>query len=67
MASKEKRGLPPGYDLHIPDPESSKPVQLGDYLEEVDAETPRAAKACPPPTSWRDQDHRDASALRGAR
>ena len=22
MASKEKRGLPPGYDLHIPTPRS---------------------------------------------
>jgi hypothetical protein len=47
MASKEKRGLPPGYDLHIPDPVASKPVQLGDYLEEVDAETPRAPKPAP--------------------
>jgi hypothetical protein len=47
MASKEKRGLPPDYDLDIPEPAASKPVQLGDYLEEVDAGPPRAPKAAP--------------------
>lgn len=47
MASKEKRGLPPGYELHIPDPVASGPVQLGDYLEEVDTEIPRAPKPAP--------------------
>ncbi len=46
-SSKEKRGLPPGYDLNIPDPDASKPVQLGDYLEEVDAGSHRAPKLAP--------------------
>ncbi|MBV8269655.1 MAG: hypothetical protein JO252_25305 [Planctomycetaceae bacterium] len=47
MASKEKRGLPPGYDLNIPDSEANKPVQLGDYLEEVDPGIPRVPKPAP--------------------
>jgi hypothetical protein len=47
MPSKERRGLPEGYDLNIPDPDVSKPVQLGDYLEEVDQEIPRPAKPAP--------------------
>jgi hypothetical protein len=48
MASKQRRGLPDGYDLNIPDADPSKPVQLGDYLEEVDREIPRPPKPVPP-------------------
>lgn len=40
MAKKEQRGLPPEFDLKLPD---DKPVQLGDYLDEEDALT-RAGK-----------------------
>ena len=47
MASKEKRGLPPGYDLNIPDQEGDKPVEIGDYLDEVDPATPRSPKPGP--------------------
>ncbi len=47
MASKEKRGLPPGYDINIPDHDANRPVKIGDYLDEVDAATPRAPKSAP--------------------
>ena len=37
MAGKSNRGLPPSFSLDIPDPTPDAPVQLGDYLDEVDA------------------------------
>ena len=40
MAGKNNRGLPPSFSLDIPDPKSDAPVQLGDYLDEVDAAIP---------------------------
>ena len=39
--AKSNRGLPPDYALDIPD--RPKPVDLGDYLDEVDAPPPKAA------------------------
>ncbi len=44
MGNRERRGLPPDYDLNIPDQEGNRPVELGDYLDEVDAATPRAPR-----------------------
>jgi hypothetical protein len=41
VAKKETRGLPPDFDLKLPD----KPVELGDYLDEEAAAPPPA----PPP------------------
>lgn len=35
--AKSPRGLPPSFNLDIPEPARDAPVQLGDYLEEVDA------------------------------
>ena len=55
MAKNSNRGLPPSFNLDIPEPARDAPVQLGDYLEEVDAApvvkpTPKpVAKASPPP------------------
>jgi hypothetical protein len=37
VAGKSNRGLPPSFSLDIPDPTPDPPVQLGDYLDEVDA------------------------------
>ena len=42
MAKKESRGLPPDFDLKLPD----KPVELGDYLDEDAA---RSSSIAPPP------------------
>ena len=40
-----KRGLPPGFDLDVPTPVREKPVQLGDYLDELESPPPaRPAK-----------------------
>lgn len=37
----KQRGLPPGFDLDVPDSvRETPPVQLGDYLDEVDAAPP---------------------------
>jgi hypothetical protein len=47
MAKEKQRGLPPGYDINIPDQERNKPVQIGDYLDEVDAATSRPPKPAP--------------------
>lgn len=44
--AKSDRGLPPSFKLDIPD---AGPVQLGDYLDEVDA-APVARPAVPRPT-----------------
>ena len=49
--AKSNRGLPPDFALDIPD--RPKPVDLGDYLDEVDAPPPKvparpAAKEAPP-------------------
>jgi hypothetical protein len=44
VAGKNNRGLPPSFSLDIPDPKSDAPVQLGDYLDEVDAAIPLAVK-----------------------
>ena len=41
MAKKETRGLPPDFDLKLPD----KPVELGDYLDEEAAAPPPAPPA----------------------
>ena len=35
--AKNSRGLPPSFSLNIPDSVRDEPVQLGDYLDEVDA------------------------------
>lgn len=35
--AKSTRGLPPNFNLDIPDTIRDAPVQLGDYLDEVDA------------------------------
>jgi len=35
--AKSNRGLPPDFNLNIPDSVRDEPVQLGDYLDEVDA------------------------------
>ena len=35
--AKSTRGLPPNFNLDIPDSVRDEPVQLGDYLDEVDA------------------------------
>lgn len=45
MAKKESRGLPPDFDLKLPD----KPVELGDYLDE-EAAAPAPTSLAPPPT-----------------
>jgi hypothetical protein len=34
--AKNSRGLPPDFNLNIPDTVRDEPVQLGDYLDEVD-------------------------------
>jgi hypothetical protein len=44
---QQRRGLPPGYDINIPDQERNRPVEIGDYLDEVDPSTPRPPKAAP--------------------
>lgn len=49
--AKSNRGLPPDFALDIPD--RPKPVDLGDYLDEMDAPPPKAptrpaAKDAPP-------------------
>ena len=43
MAKKETRGLPPDFDLKLPD----KPVELGDYLDEEAAAPPAPAAPMP--------------------
>jgi hypothetical protein len=54
VAKNSNRGLPPSFNLDIPEPSRDAPVQLGDYLEEVDAApvvkpAPKpVAKASPP-------------------
>lgn len=45
MAGKSNRGLPPSFSLDIPSPDA--PVQLGDYLDEVDSAIPLPAKPAP--------------------
>ena len=45
MAGKNNRGLPPSFSLDIPSPDA--PVQLGDYLDEVDSAIPLPAKHAP--------------------
>ncbi len=45
MANKKSPGLPPGFDLDIPR-QTDQPVELGDYLDEVD---PKPAPARPLP------------------
>lgn len=35
--AKNNRGLPPSFNLDIPEPTPDAPVQLGDYLDEVDS------------------------------
>ena len=35
--AKSTRGLPPNFNLDIPESARDEPVQLGDYLDEVDA------------------------------
>jgi hypothetical protein len=47
VAGKSNRGLPSTFNLDIPSQEA--PVQLGDYLEEVDTARPVAPKPTPPP------------------
>src|SRR3954454_1333990 len=45
MANKKSPGLPQGFKLNIPDPEpepTAGPVQMGDYLDEVDSAPPKA-------------------------
>src|SRR5207253_199982 len=42
--AKSTRGLPPDFSLDIPDTVRDAPVQLGDYLDEVEA-TPVARPA----------------------
>ena len=42
--ARRSGGCLPGYDLNIPDQEGDKPVEIGDYLDEVDAATPRSPK-----------------------
>lgn len=51
--AKNNRGLPPTFNLDIPEPARDAPVQLGDYLEEVDAApvVKPVAKASPPPSN----------------
>jgi hypothetical protein len=57
VAKNSNRGLPPSFSLDIPEPTRDAPVQLGDYLEEVDAApvvkpAPKpVAKAAPPPSN----------------
>ena len=34
--AERTRGLPPAYDLNVPQSATRGPVQLGDYLEEED-------------------------------
>ena len=46
--AKNNRGLPPSFTLDIPDPAQDGPVQLGDYLDEVDAARPIPPKPVPP-------------------
>jgi hypothetical protein len=38
MPKKDRPGLPPGFDLNLP---KSKPVELGDYLDEADEQRRR--------------------------
>ena len=44
---KSDRGLPPTFNLDIPDQAENGPVQIGDYLDEVDVAPPRPAKKPP--------------------
>src|SRR5689334_10151660 len=51
MAKKETRGLPPDFDLDLP---IDKPVELGDYLDEVEARpavTPNLESHAPAPVA----------------
>jgi hypothetical protein len=43
-AGKSDRGLPPTFNLDIPDQAEVGPVQIGDYLDEVDVAPPRPPK-----------------------
>lgn len=46
--AKNNRGLPPTFNLDIPEPTPDAPVQLGDYLDEVDT-APVVRPAAKPP------------------
>ena len=46
--AKNNRGLPPTFNLDIPEPTPDAPVQLGDYLDEVDS-APVVRPAAKPP------------------
>jgi hypothetical protein len=43
----KQRGLPPGFDLDVPQSVREAPVQLGDYLDEVDSAPPLPRPAPP--------------------
>ena len=45
--AKTNRGLPPSFTLDIPDPTPDAPVQLGDYLDEVDVAKPVVPRPAP--------------------
>jgi hypothetical protein len=46
--AKNNRGLPSSFTLDIPDAAQDGPVQLGDYLDEVDAARPIPPRPAPP-------------------
>jgi hypothetical protein len=55
--AKNERGLPSTFNLDIPEPVREAPVQLGDYLDEVDTPVVRPAPRPVPRTTVENRAH----------